>query len=78
MKSCFGTMYPVSTKLQFNKEIKGKVFKMRINSVGPGHREPHLDSDMGEWEDCQECPEYRSCLDFSNAQLAMQAVIQGA
>ena len=75
MKTCFGTIYPDPSKLQFNREITGKVFRMQVNSLGPGHRDRHLDVDLNEWEDCQKCEFYNSCYDFSNANLAMQRMV---
>jgi hypothetical protein len=50
---------------------------MRVDTRGPGHREPHLTVNMEEWEDCQRCELYKSCYDFSNAKLAMQRAIDG-
>ena len=78
MRSCFGTIYPDPSKLQFNKEIVGKIFRIQVNSVGPGHRDPHLDFDLTEWEECQKCEFYQSCYDFSNAKLVMQRLMTEA
>ena len=78
MRSCFGTIYPDPSKRQFNKEIVGKIFRMHVNSLGPGHRDPHLEFELNEWEECQKCEFYQSCLDFSNAKLAMQRVMTEA
>ena len=75
MKACFGTIYPDLARFQFNHELSGKVFRLRIDTLGTGHRDPHLDIEMKEWEDCQGCEVYRSCYDFSNAKLAMQREI---
>lgn len=72
MKSCFGTIYPDLEKFQFNKELAGKVFSLRINTVGPFHRERRLEINTTEWEECQGCELFRSCFDLSNAKLAMQ------
>jgi hypothetical protein len=64
MKTCFGTIYPDLSKLQFNQEIAGKVFHMRINTLGPGHKDPHLSINTKEWEDCQRCELYRNATTF--------------
>jgi len=77
MKTCFGTIYPDITKFRFNHELAGKVFRMRVDTRGPGHRDPHLEINMTEWEDCQRCEVYRNCYDFSNAKLAMQRETSG-
>ena len=75
MKTCYGTIYPELSKFRFYHEIAGKVFRMRVDTRGPGHRDPHLTVSMEEWEDCQRCELYKSCYDFSNAKLTMQRVL---
>ena len=60
MKSCFGTIYPDLEKFQFNKELAGKVFSLRINTVGPFHRERRLGINTAEWEQCQGCELFRA------------------
>ena len=75
MTECFGNIYPDLTRVEYNKEIAGKVFSVRINSHGLVHERPRLTADMRAWEDCQECELYQSCFDFSNAKLAMRHVL---
>ena len=75
MKSCFGTIFPDLTQFHFGKELPGKVFHLRVSTLGPGHRDRNLEVAMKECEDCQQCEFFRSCYDFSSAKLAMQRVI---
>lgn len=75
MTECFGNIYPDLTRFEYNKEVVGKVFSVRINSHGLVHERPRLTADLRAWEDCQECELYKSCFDFSNAKLAMQHVL---
>jgi hypothetical protein len=75
MKECYGTIYPDMSQFRFGKELPGKVFRMRIDTLGPGHRDRHLDADLPAWQACQECGEFRGCYDFSNAKLAMQQAV---
>jgi hypothetical protein len=75
MKACFGKIYPDLSRIEFNKEIAGKVFHLRIGSQGMMHQFPQLKPDLTEWEDCQHCESYRSCFDLSNAKLAIQQVV---
>ena len=75
MKECFGTMYPDLSNIRFGKELNGKVFRVLIDTRGPGHRERHLQADLKEWEACQQCELYRSCYDLSMANLAMQQAV---
>lgn len=72
MKDCFGTIYPDLSQIQFGREIAGKVFRLKIDTVGPFHRERQLEIDVRAWEDCQKCEMYRSCYDFSTGKLLMQ------
>ena len=72
MKDCLGTMYPDLAEFRFNQELAGKVFRMKVSTIGPGHRDRHLEIDEKAWKECQACEFYRSCFDLSNARLAMQ------
>ena len=75
MSECFGTIYPDLTRVQYNRDIAGKVFTVRIESHGLVHQTPRLKADMEAWEDCQRCELYQSCYDFSNAKLAMRQAV---
>lgn len=72
MKECFGTIYPDITQIQFGKEMVGRVFRLRIDTVGPFQRDRSLETDVQAWEQCQQCELYRSCYDFSTGKLLMQ------
>ncbi len=75
MRECFGRIYPDLTSVEYNKEIAGKVFSVRINSHGLVHGRPQLKANLKAWEDCQECEVYHSCLDLSNAKLALREAV---
>jgi hypothetical protein len=77
MKQCFGKIYPDLARLEANKVIAGKVFKVRINLTGMMRQLPQLELDLAEWEDCQRCEQYRSCYDLSNGKILMQRAIAG-
>ena len=76
MKTCFGTIYPDLAQFHFGKPLAGKVFRIRVDTLGPGHRDPKLDIDLDAWQDCQRCEDFRNCYDFSSANLQMQRVIK--
>lgn len=75
MKPCFGRIYPDLTQVRFGREMAGKVFRLKVDTLGPLHRDRHLETDLKEWEDCQQCELFRSCYDLSNGRLAMQRAI---
>ena len=75
MKTCFGTIYPNLQEVPFGQEIAGKVFQVRIDTLGSGHRERKMEANLREWQDCQQCEEFRSCYEFSSAKLQLQTVI---
>lgn len=75
MKDCFGTIYPDFSQFRFGKEIAGKVFRVKIDTLGPGHRDRRVEVDLPQWQTCQQCEEFRSCYDFSNAALATQQAV---
>jgi hypothetical protein len=72
MKDCFGTIYPDLSQFRFGKESVGKVFRLKIDTLGPGHRDRHLETDLVQWRDCMRCEEFRGCYDLSTAKMAMQ------
>jgi hypothetical protein len=72
MKECFGTIYPDLTQIQFGKVIAGKVFRLRIDTIGAYYRERNLESNVREWQECQACEDFRNCYDFSTAKFLMQ------
>lgn len=76
MTECFGNIYPDLTKVEYNKEIVGKVFRVRLNSHGLVHERPRLKADIKAWEECQRCELYRSCFDFSTAKLVMREALR--
>jgi hypothetical protein len=75
MTECFGNIYPDLARVEYNKDIAGKVFSVRINSHGLVHERPRLKTDIKAWEDCQKCELYKSCFDFSTAKLVMRQVL---
>lgn len=75
MSECFGNIYPDLTGVEYNKDIPGKVFSVRINSHGLVHERPRLKADMNAWEGCQKCELYNSCFDFSTAKLVMRQAL---
>lgn len=76
MKYCFGNIYPDLSQFQLNKEFASKVFRLRINTIGPLHRDRHLQVDVEQWQDCQRCELFRSCYDLSNAKMTMKKVVE--
>jgi len=75
MKDCFGTIYPDLEQLPFGATVEGKVFGVRVTTMGPGQRDRKLEVDRKEWEDCQRCEDFRNCYDYSTARLGMQQAI---
>ena len=75
MKDCFGTIYPDLTQFKFGKMLHGKVFRIMVDTIGPGHRDRQLHCDTEAWAECQSCDNFRSCFDFSTGKLLMQKVL---
>ena len=76
MKQCFGAIYPDLSSLPLNTTLAGKVFKVKIGSLGLMPQRPQVECDMAAWQECQSCEQFRSCYDLSNAKLAMQQVVR--
>jgi hypothetical protein len=69
--ACYGAMFPNLSMLKVNTRCKGKAFSVQVNSVGIGVQSRELRVDEGGWDECVECPHYRSCYDLSMAKLAL-------
>jgi hypothetical protein len=76
VKDCFGTIYPDLEQVQLGKLVAGKVFRIRIASLGANHRERKLEIDLHAWQECQRCEDFRNCHDFSNSKLEMQRILR--
>jgi len=74
-KSCFGTIFPDVTRIQFGCPAVGKVFTILIDTVGPGKRTRKLNIDEAAWDDCRRCDDFQNCYNFSLAKLEMQRVL---
>jgi hypothetical protein len=74
-KSCFGTIFPDVTQIQFGKPAEGKVFRILIDTVGPGQRTRNLQIDETAWEGCRHCDEFQNCYNFSLAKLEMERIL---
>ena len=70
---CFGGMFPDLTRLQEGGAVEGKTFAVLVASQGQQSRK--LEMKREECEKCAQCPEYRTCYDFSLAKLVMNWVL---
>lgn len=75
MRECFGKIYPDLSRVEANKELAGKVFKVRFVSQGMMRQPAQLNADLVEWEECRHCEDYRSCFDFSTGKLVMRQAV---
>ena len=70
---CFGGLFPDLIRLQDGGAVQGKTFTALVASCGQlSHK---LEMKREECEKCAQCPEYRTCYDFSLAKLLMNAVL---
>lgn len=79
-KECFGKMFPDDLHLKHNKPNKGKVFTVELDTVGgvmqvSGDRS--IDVNIGEWDDCRQCPEFDSCYKLCVAKVTLESAIVG-
>jgi hypothetical protein len=75
MKSCFGEIFPDMERFQFGQPLAGKVFQIRVDTIGPGQRDRKLDINLEAWQECHQCEDFQSCYNFSNAKLQMQRIL---
>ena len=53
-KSCFGSIFPDLGQFRLGKRLEGKVFQISVESLGPGHRERKMETNVDEWEKCRQ------------------------
>lgn len=69
--SCFGTILPDLSRLNFNRPTEGKAFGVFVEKIGCGvqRRELHVKHD--EWDNCEDCPSFDSCYRMGIAKLLL-------
>jgi len=73
---CYGTMFPELSEVTFNTPHEGKAFTVQVNSGGMGATDRHSSVKMKEWDDCTECPAYRTCYDLCAAKTLLHLTAQ--
>lgn len=74
-KACYGTMFHDTLHFELNNEMNGKVFGFELDSKGLGRSDRLIKTDISEWDDCLECPEFNDCYKLCMAKLALATAI---
>jgi hypothetical protein len=78
-RDCFGTMFPDDLHLKDNRPNKGKVFTVWMKQVEGGVVSPRTDriieTDIEQWDDCQQCPEFDSCYKLCLARVTLESTL---
>lgn len=75
-KSCYGGMFPDPLHPQSDRRLSGKVFSYLLTTAGGMLRnDRNVAVDIGQWDDCRECPEYSHCYQLCLGRLALQAAV---
>jgi hypothetical protein len=69
-------MFPDFAQEHFNEWNQGKAFWVLVESTGMGVQSHTLETKTEEWEDCLNCPDYRTCYDLSMAKLQLWREVQ--
>ena len=77
MKECYGKIYPDLSRVEYNKILAGKVFKIKIACTGLTPQSRQLECELKEWEDCLRCNQFQSCYDLSNSNLWLGQALAG-
>lgn len=65
-------LFPDLLRLEHNKENRGCVASIFIESIGLGIQGRRLTIDEAAWNECVKHPNFRACYDLSMARLALQ------
>lgn len=74
-KACYGTMFHDTLHFETNKEMKGKVFRFELDSMGLALSNRSVKADISQWDDCLACPEFDDCYKLCMAKLALGSAI---
>ncbi len=77
-KECFGKMFPDDLHLKHNTPNSGKVFTVKLHRVGsmmPVIADRSIETNIEEWDDCQQCPEFDSCYKLCLAKVTLESAI---
>jgi hypothetical protein len=76
-RECFGSIFPDIEKLTINRENRGKVFSVKLVSLGVGINSREIHPDIEQWKVCRQCEEFDSCYSFSQAKLILFNSLKG-
>lgn len=72
-RKCFGSMFPERFQVG---EHPGKVFALRSDAPrGMMRAHPSIETDLSQWDDCRQCPEFDSCYRLCMAQIALETAV---
>ena len=74
-KQCYGNLFPDLARLEYNKPIEGKAFRVLVTSAGIGVQSHTLEVKADEWRDCVNCEAYHDCYDLSMAKLLLHQAL---
>jgi hypothetical protein len=74
-RACYGKMIPDFAHLNYNRPTEGKAFRVFVENIGAGTQRRELEVKADAWDECVECPEYRTCYDLGIAQLALHRAL---
>ena len=77
-KECFGKMFPDDLHLKHNTPNKGKVFTVCLKTAGGVMQvssDRSIETNVDEWDDCQQCPEFDSCYKLCLAKVTLESAI---
>ena len=73
-KACFGTIFPLRVQPGKND---AKVFSVRVDYPAgmTVRRNEVFHTDVDQWDDCQQCPEFDSCYKLCMARIAFETFV---
>jgi hypothetical protein len=75
---CYGGMFPSLNPRDGAASQEGRVFGIRIETLGIGSTGFDVLVDQAQWERCIGCPDYRTCYDLSSARFKLAQVAGGS
>jgi hypothetical protein len=71
-------MFPTLLHAEADRPISGKVFSFDVKRAGGTFvAQRSASTDLEEWDDCRQCPEFEHCYKLCMGRLALETAIRG-
>ena len=75
-QQCYGRMFPPVLPVETNRDVRGRVFRYRVEAPGMAVTSRAVEFDGPAWEECLRCAEFDSCYRLSAGRLLLERALR--